>query len=596
VNGSEHAANAETPNFDGVTGARYDPNGRRPIRILAAPVAARIAAGEVIERPASVVKELVENALDAGASTVRIDVRGGGLGLIRVGDDGVGIPGDELWLACQRHATSKLASDRLESVRTLGFRGEALPSIANVAELTIVSATGDDGVGRRVTLRDGHVVIDEPAPRPRGTTVTARSLFQTMPARLAAAGRPQTEAAQIGQTARRLALAAPRVRFALFVEDRLLFQTSGSGDLATTLVEVYSPSFSGSILPLGPIRVAGATLQGVVGGPEITRPGRGQVHLIVNGRWVQPRGLMAHLEAAYRPVLPRGRHPVAALAIEVPPDRVDINVHPAKLEVRLLDERAIGAALGDLIRGALGRRPVPLASGFVTGVDAIDPPRTLAEEPSGYDDRAPIITPALPPLRLIGQVQARLLLLEGDAGLYLVDQHRAHERILYERLSATYGKSGPEPVALPDPLLLELRPAQVAAFAHRLDELAALGFDCEVFGGRTFLLRAAPVLPGVLDGGVNATLDGLGEPDELVPTLLALADEDAADGETWRERLLVRLSCRTAVRRGRPLDRAQMRGLVEGLGQSEAPAVCPHGSPLLMHVSRDLLERQFDWR
>jgi DNA mismatch repair protein MutL len=596
VNGSEHAANAETSNFDGVTGARFDPGARRPIRVLAAPVAARIAAGEVIERPASVVKELVENALDAGATTVRIDVRGGGLGLIRVGDDGVGIPGDELWLACQRHATSKLASDRLDSIRTLGFRGEALPSIANVAELTIVSATGDDGVGRRVTLRDGHVVIDEPAPRPRGTTVTVRSLFQTMPARLAAAGRPQTEVAQIGQTARRLALAAPRVRFALFVEDRLLFQTSGSSDLATTLVEVYSPSFSGSILPLGPSRVAGATLHGVVGGPEITRPGRGQVHLIVNGRWVQPRGLMAHLEAAYRPVLARGRHPVAALAIEVPPDRVDINVHPAKLEVRLLDERAIGAALGDLIRGALGRRPVPLASGFVTGVDAIDPPRTLAEEPSGYDDRAPIITPALPPLRLIGQVQARLLLLEGDAGLYLVDQHRAHERILYERLSATYGKSGPEPVALPDPLLLELRPAQVAAFAHRLDELAALGFDCEVFGGRTFLLRAAPVLPGVLDGGGNAPLDGLGEPDELVPALLTLADENAAAGETWRERLLIRLSCRTAVRRGRPLDRAQMRGLVEGLGQTEAPAVCPHGSPLLMHVSGDLLERQFDWR
>jgi DNA mismatch repair protein MutL len=600
VNGNHESQNLEaadrTGGFDTSAPEWRDPAARRPIRLLAAPVAARIAAGEVIERPASVVKELVENALDAGATSVRIDVRGGGLGLIRVGDDGDGIPGDELWLACQRHATSKLATGRLDTVRTLGFRGEALPSIANVAELTIVSATGDDGVGRRVTLRDGHLVIDEPAPRPRGTTVTARSLFQTMPARLAAAGRAQTEIAQIGQTARRLALAASGVRFALFVEDRLLFQTSGSGDLATTLVEVYSPSFAGTILPLGPVRIAGATLTGVVGGPEITRPGRGQVHAIVNGRWVQPRGLLAQIEAAYRPVLPRGRHPVAALVIEVSPDRVDINVHPAKLEVRLLDERAIGTALGDLIRSALGKRPVPLATGFVTGVDAIDLPPAVSEDPSAYDDRAPIVTAGLPPLRLIGQVQSRLLLLEGDAGLYLVDQHRAHERILYERLSATSGKSGPEPVALPDPLLLELRPAQVASFAHRLDELAALGFDCEVFGGRTFLLRAAPVLPGVLNAGALGALDGLGEPDELVPTLLALADEDAADGETWRERLLVRLSCRTAVRRGRPLDRTQMRGLVEGLGQTEAPAVCPHGSPLLMHVSGDLLERQFDWR
>jgi DNA mismatch repair protein MutL len=581
---------AEVPNGD------FGPVLTRQIRLLPAAVSARIAAGEVIERPASVVKELVENALDAGATSIRIDIRGGGLGLIRVGDDGAGIPGDQLWLACQRHATSKLASDRLDAVRTLGFRGEALPSIATVAELTIVSATSDDGVGKRITLRDGHLVVDEPAPRPRGTTVTARSLFQSMPARLAAAGRAQTEIAQIGQTARRLALAAPKVRFALFVEDRLLFQTSGSGDLATTLVEVYSPSLTGSILPLGPVRIAGATLQGVVGGPELTRPGRGQVHLIVNGRWVQPRGLLAQIETAYRPVLPRGRHPVAALTVEVTPDRVDINVHPAKTEVRLLDERAIGNALGELIRGALGRRPVPLTTGFVTGVDAIDAPSSLSEESGVYDERAPIVTTGLPPLRLIGQVHARLLLLEGEAGLYLVDQHRAHERILYERLATTHGRSGAEPVALPEPLLLELRESQVRAFSHRLDELAALGFDCEVFGGRTFLLRAAPMLPGVLDDGASGPLGGLGEPDELVPTLLALTDEDAADGETWRERLLVRLACRTAVRRGRLLDRAQMRGLVEGLGQTDAPAVCPHGSPLLMHVSGDLLERQFDWR
>ena len=569
---------------------------RKPIRLLPTQVSARIAAGEVIERPASVVKELVENALDAGARAIRIDIRGGGLGMIRVGDDGAGILADELWIACQRHATSKLQTDRLDSVHTLGFRGEALPSIATCAELTIVSATSDDGVGHRVTIRDGRLLIDEPAPRPRGTTVTARSLFQSMPARLAAAGRVQTEIAHIGQTARRLALAAPQVRFSLFVEDRLLFQTSGSSDLATTLVEVYSPSLSGSLLPLGPVKSGSATLRGVIGGPELTRPGRGQIHLVINGRWVLPRGLLSLLETAYRPVLPRGRHPVAALAIEVPTDHVDINVHPSKLEVRLLDERQIGAALGELIRSALGRRPVPLTTGFVTGVDAIDSPRRFAEDPTPYDDTAPIVTNALPPLRLVGQVQSRLLLLEGEAGLYLVDQHRAHERILYERMAAAQGAAGTEPIALPDPLLLELRPSQVVAFGHRLDQLADLGFECEVFGGRTFLLRAAPFLPGVLDRDTGHPLAGLGEFDELIPTLLALTDEDAADGETWRERLLVRLACRTAVRRGRRLDRSQMVGLVMGLGRTDAPAVCPHGSPLLMHVSGDLLVRQFDWQ
>jgi DNA mismatch repair protein MutL len=577
--------------------SRGDPPPRPPIRVLPASVSARIAAGEVVERPASVVKELVENALDAGARTVRVDVRGGGLEVIRVGDDGVGIRAAELWLACERHATSKLAGGGLESVRTLGFRGEALPSIAAVAELTLVSAVDDQGVGWRLGLRDGRVVKDEPAPRLRGTTVTVRHLFHNVPARLAVAGRAQTEIGQIGQMARRLALAAPEVRLSLVVDDRTVFQTAGSGDLASALIEVYGDGLAGSLVALGPIEVAGARLRGVVAGPEVTRPGRGQVNLVVNGRWVQPRGLLHLLEAAYRPVLPRGRHPVLALVVETQPDRVDINVHPAKLEVRLRDERAIGEALGELVRDALGRRPVALRAPFVTGVAALARDAAIAEESASYDGEGPIVTPGLPPLRLIGQVHERLVLLEGAAGLYLVDQHRAHERILFERLAAAHGDGGvaPEPVVLPEPLVLEMRPAQVARFGRRLDDLAALGFACEVFGGRTFLLRAAPWLPGVLPGAPDEALAGVGEPAELAATLLALADEEAGEGEGWRERLLVRLSCRTAVRRGRALARPEMRALVEGLGQTGAPAVCPHGSPLLMHVSGDLLERQFGW-
>ena len=578
--------------FGGRTGRAEPP--WPPIRVLPAAVAARIAAGEVVERPAAVVKELVENALDAGAGNVRVDIGGGGLDMIRVGDDGHGIPPDQLWLACQRHATSKLSRDALEGVRTLGFRGEALPSIAAVAELTLVSAADRGGVGRRLTLRDGRVVAEGPAPRPRGTTVTVRHLFANVPARLAAATRAQTEVAQIGQAVRRLALAAPGVRLTLVVEGRLVCQTGGGGDLAETLVEVYGAALAGSLLPLGPVEAAGARVWGVVAGPEVTRPGRGQVNLVVNGRWVQPRSLLAAVEAAYRPVLPRGRHPVLALAVETAPDRVDINIHPAKQEVRLLHERQIGAALGELVRGALGRRPLPLAAPLVTGLAAIGSPAGLAEATPDYDD-GPIVTSGLPPLRLIGQVQARLLLLEGPAGLYLVDQHRAHERILFERLVATHAGTGPEPVALPEPLALELRPAQVARFGRRLADLAALGFHLEAFGGRTFLLRAMPVLPGVLPGDA---MDALGDPADLAAGLLALVDDEPGDGtgEGWREQVLVRLSCRTAVRRGRALDRSAMRALIEGLGQTAAPAVCPHGSPLLMHVAGDVLERQFGWR
>ncbi len=580
---------------------------RAAIRVLPPAVSARIAAGEVIERPASVVKELLENAIDAGARRVRVDIRGAGLTMIRVGDDGHGIRAAELWLACQRHATSKLAAadgHRLSGVRTLGFRGEALPSIAAVAELSVVSAPDERGVGWRLTLRDGQVIADEPAPHPRGTTVTVRHLFAGVPARLAAAGRSQTETGQIAQTVRHAALAAPGVGCSFLVDERLIFQTSGSGDLRTTLVELHGPALTGALLPLGSVESAEAVIWGVISGPEVTRASRAQVNVVVNGRWSLPRGLIAQIEAAYRPLLPRGRHPVLALAIETAPDRVDVNIHPSKLEVRLLAERAIGAAAAEMIREVLGRHPLPLQLEAASGLAALrflpPAPPGIAEPAERYD-AGPIVTPGLPPLVLIGQVQARLLLLEGDDGLYLVDQHRAHERILYERLRSD--RSPPPPVEpelalLPDPIVLELQPSQVAGFSRRLDELAALGFVCEIFGGRTFLVRRTPDLPGVGTEASDDRLRGLGNPDAMVEVLRALAAEDtieAAEGEDWQERLLVRLSCRTAVRRGRPLDHPAMRALVEGLGQTAAPAVCPHGSPLLMRVGADLLERQFGW-
>jgi DNA mismatch repair protein MutL len=576
------------------------------IRVLPAGVAAGIAAGETIERPASVVKELVENAVDAGATAVRVDIRGGGLDLIRVGDDGRGIRTADLWLACQRHATSKYPVGGLSAVRTLGFRGEALPSIAGVAELDLVSATGT-GAGWRLTLRGGRVLRDEPAPRSAGTTVTVRGLFADLPARRSTftGTGVRGETAQIATTMRRLALAAPGVRFSLHLEDRLALQTSGSGDLLTALSETHGHSLSASLVPLGPIEAAGATIQGVIAGAEVTRPSRAGVTLLVNARPIYGRGLQSALESAYRPLLPRGRHPVLLLAIDVDPPRIDVNVHPGKLEVRLRDEREIAVAMAGLVRDALGRRPLQLHWEPLAGAAALarDAESALAESADPWDDGSLIVTPGLPELRLIGQVGARLLLLEGDAGLYLVDQHRAHERILYERMRAFYDdgdgtRSAVEAVTLPEPLLIEVSLPQAAALGRRLGELGALGFALEEFGGRAFLLRSAPILPGVLPGGGGAlALTDLAEPHVLTEALAVVADEAerAGDGETWQERLLVRLSCRTAVRRGRVLDRSAMRALVEGLGQTDAPAVCPHGSPLLMHVGAEALERQFGW-
>ncbi len=573
------------------------------IRVLPGNVAAGIAAGETIERPASVVKELIENALDAGARAVRVDVRGGGLDLIRVGDDGHGIRAADLWLACQRHATSKYPSGGLAAVRTLGFRGEALPSIAGVAELDLVSATrGGAAGGWRLTLRGGRVLRDEPAARAPGTTVTVRGLFADLPARRAAfaGSHNRAELSQISMVVRRLALAAPEVRFSLYGDDRLVLQSAGSGDLLSVIAETHSQALLPALFPLGPVEAGGARIHGAISGAEVTRSGRGSITLLVNGRPVSGRGLQSALEAAYRPLLPRGRHPVLVFAVEVDPRRVDVNVHPAKLEVRLRGEREIAQAMAELVRDALGRRPLALRWEPLTGAAALaqEAERALAEEPAAWDAAAPIMTPGLPPLRLLGQLGARLLLLEGDAGLYLVDQHRAHERILYERMRAAHALADRERMVehappLPEPLLVELGAARAAALTRRLPELAQLGFSLEEFGGRAFLLRAAPALPGVLPGGA---LNDLADPASLADALLLAADEaEAGDGETWQERLLVRLSCRTAVRRGRLLTWPLMRALVEGLGHTGAPAVCPHGSPLLMHVDEKALERLFGW-
>jgi DNA mismatch repair protein MutL len=575
------------------------------IRVLPAGVAAGIAAGETIERPASVVKELVENALDAGARTIRIDIRGAGLDLIRVGDDGQGIRAADLWLACQRHATSKYPAQGLAALRTLGFRGEALPSIAGVAELDLVSATSGSVGGWRLSLRGGRVLRDEPAARARGATVTVRGLFADLPARRSTftGTRARGETAQIAAAVRRLALAAPDVRFALHVDDRLVLQTSGSGDLLATLAETHGHALAGSLVPLGPAEAAGATMQGAMTGAEVTRAGRGAVTLIVNGRPVFGRALQSALETAYRPLLPRGRHPVLVLFVSIDPRSVDVNVHPAKLEVRLRDEREIARAMAGLVRDALGRRPLRLRWEPLTGAAALarDAEMAIAEASAAWDDAAPIVTPGLPEVRLIGQVGGRLLLLEGDAGLYLVDQHRAHERILYERMRAAHAatdrdrrEEGAGLVALPEPLLIEVSAPRAEALGRRLGELRGLGFAIEEFGGRAFLLRAAPAMPGVLSGGALADLASPG----LLGSALALAAdeaEEAGDGETWQERLLVRLSCRTAVRRGHTLPWPAMRALVEGLGHCAAPAVCPHGSPLLMHVDARTLERQFGW-
>src|SRR5437870_2783894 len=334
---------------------------RTPILTLSQDVAERIAAGEVIERPASVVKELVENALDAGAHEVRVEIRGGGLRLIRVTDDGYGIPGDELERACARHTTSKVSSvEDVIHLHTLGFRGEALASIAAVSELTLLSrpieteGLNKEAAAALVTLRGGEVTQRGRRARLHGTTVTVRELFYNVPARLKFMRGARTEAGHIIQLLRRYAVGYPGVRFNLTIEEHTALQTGGSGDLATTLAELYHLPLEEMLNPVslngdeGTGR--GYVLHGYVGNRALAQNSRQHMTLFINGRWVQSRPLQEALEAGYRGLLPKGKHPLLVFHLELPAEEVDVNVHPTKTEVKLVQEAEVAAALTQAVR------------------------------------------------------------------------------------------------------------------------------------------------------------------------------------------------------------------------------------------------------
>lgn len=564
-----------------------------PIQLLPASVVERIAAGEVIDRPAAAVKELIENAIDAGATEISIEVQGGGLRLIRVADDGCGISADEIELALHRYATSKLREiEDLEQVMTLGFRGEALASIAAVAEVTLLSATeGQPAVS--CTYRAGLPLERLLAVRSRGTTATVRDLYSALPARLKFMRGARTEAREIGAVVRRYALARPDLRLSLVLEGHHSFRSDGSNDLREAIAAANGDAVAVTLLPVEPAEVGGVRLSGMVSGHGLTRATRADVSVFINGRYVRSRPLLSAVESGYRLFLPPGRHALAAIFLDVPPADLDINIHPAKLDVRLKQERAVAEALTQAIRGAFGRHAgviVPQRTLDLSGRQSAlgglsGMPRRVAEsEAPGWEWGEGAALPAsdrLPPLRLIGQVQNALLLAESEQGVYLIDQHRAHERIIYERLLHA-GQTGPgEQQSLIDPAILELPAAAAECFASRLDALGSLGFDCQEFGPGRFLLRAAPAGEG-LDSGAA-----------YLPEVLA---EAATGADDWRDRLLASLACRAAIRRGRPLGRAEAHDLVSRLGAVASPAVCPHGSPAILQLPGPFLARQFSWR
>jgi DNA mismatch repair protein MutL len=559
-----------------------------PIRILSPEVVSKIAAGEVIERPASVVKELIENSIDAGASEIKVEVRQGGRRLIRVIDDGGGIPAQEVELAFERHSTSKLKdAEDLYRIATLGFRGEALPSIAAVSKVTMVTRTKEQEIGVLLHVEGGKVIKQQKKGAPQGTVVSVEDLFFNTPVRLKFLRKDSTEARHISDLVTRYALAYPSIRFSLLSEGHTRFRSTGSGSLYDVLIEVYGLETARQMLeipsleePLGE-EGEGLKISGYVGAPSLHRASGRYLTILINGRWVRDQLLGYAIKEAYHTLLPRGRHPVAVVRVDLPPQEVDINVHPAKAEVRFRRSGKVFAAVQRAVRHTLKGAPIPAVAPRRWAPEPRPPisrpsPGQMALEVQRMEEMAP--SKKIPPLRVLGQLGRTYIIAEGPEGMYLIDQHAAHERVLYERLLSERAKMAVSSQSLLEPLTLDLSPQEAALIEEKLETLRSWGFDLEPFGGQTYLLRA---VPAILKAG------------DLSQAVREVIDEASRQAGRWEEEFVISLACHGAVRAGQIMSDGEMQELVRQLEETSSPRTCAHGRPTMIHLSAEQLQREF---
>jgi DNA mismatch repair protein MutL len=588
------------------------------IRLLPPEVAGKIAAGEVVERPASVVKELVENGIDAGATEIRVEIREGGRHLIRVTDNGCGIPADEVSLAFARHATSKLADvTDLDHISSLGFRGEALASIAAVSQVTLLTRPRMQTVGKYLRVEGGQIEREEGRGCPAGTVVTVEGLFYNVPARQKFLRQPQTEAGQIHDVVSHYALAYPNIRFNLTTDGRQTFQSTGSGKLHDVLIAIYGLEVAEQMLEIERADVgddaegerpssSAPAVSGFIGSPSLHRANRRYLSFFVNQRWIQDRSLAHAVAQAYHTLLPVGRHPVAVLLLAMDPGEVDVNVHPTKREVRFRDGRKVFSAVQRAVRHTLLRRaPVPAMAhsprtwpapewerrqSLVSARQgepastqaAMELFRPIATEAKPGEELQPVGPVRLPLLRVVGQVGQTYVVAEGPQGMYLIDQHAAHERVLYEQMMGERSQEAISSQTLLEPLMLDLDPLLAGVMAEQLTILNQVGFALEPFGGTSYLIRAVPAILAVPDIR-TAFLDIL--------EMLRLGDDPlAAQAE---ERLVAAVCKRAAIKAGQTLSHEEMHELVRQLEQCESPRTCPHGRPTVLHFSVEQLEKEF---
>lgn len=596
-----------------------------PIRVLPPQVATKIAAGEVVERPASVAKELIENAIDAGATDIDVEIRQGGRRLIRVSDNGCGIPQPETALAFARHATSKISDETdLTHITTLGFRGEALASIAAVSHVTMLTHAQGEDAGTLLRLEGGEIVRNERHGGKTGTVISIENLFYNTPARLKFLRTEATESSHVVELVSAYAMAYPELRFQLIDNGRLVLQTAGNGQLYDVLIKAFDLQMAQQMLELqtdesvtpdisstgtDPSTPSSVRVSGYVGAPSLHRAARNYQIFFVNRRWIQDRSLGFAVEEAYRTLLPIGRHPVSVLNIQIDPADMDVNVHPTKREVRFREPRSIFSAVQRAVRRTIiGQSPVAVALNQPTAVvpetwarqeglpmhphweDGVNPARLafevqrtadLVEEPP-VSNNVPLLE-QLPMLRVLGQIRQAYIIAEGPDGLYLIDQHAAHERILFEQLQAEQSAMRISSQTLLEPLALELNPRQQDLLNMTLEQIKALGFDIAPFGGDTYLVRAIPSMlsaaqvPAVFSELLGAVGAG-GDPAQLL------------------ERTLDIIACHSAVRAGQTLTLDEAHQLIHLLEQTISPYTCPHGRPTMIHLSTIQLEKSFGRR
>lgn len=627
------------------------------IRVLSDNVANKIAAGEVVERPASVVKEMLENSLDAGAREIRIETEGGGRRLIRVADDGSGMMRDDALLAFERHATSKLSNvDELESIATLGFRGEALPSIASVSRLTLETRSDEEATGTRVVIQGGRLQNCEEMAMHRGTAITVRDLFFNVPARKKFLRSEQTELAHIASLVTHYSLAHPDKAFCLMHASKQLLDVTPVGSLKERVFQVFG---SEALEELIELRERTATLEGreyclsgFISRPQVQKTNRNSIFLFVNRRLIRDRVLMHALSSAYHNLMPPSAYPFALLFLDCDPAEVDVNVHPSKTEVRFRHSSFVHDLVRDSMREQLVEsRPVPSAPAPVTpmaqpaarlpfsefsqrvedfrfdearnvlpGPPAISsgltpPPMPLqrfdftrgepiplnpsaSEEAAplrlrvpdthggfseGLDLNAPQAMTELADLRVLGQIYDSFIIAAGRDGLWIIDQHVAHERVLFERVLSAMSSGRVEQQRLLLPIVLQLTPAQQVEFERIASDLEAAGFEVEPFGHRTVAVKAAPAgLPQ-------------GELERAVLEILEIAENELrrVSVDDLRRGIAASVACRAAIKINTRLEPDKMDWLIRELARTSCPMSCPHGRPVVLRYSTREILRSF---